>query len=203
MSPRQLLRLFETRRSESFDDQKTPAEIQASESASDNHQEFLEYVLSQIRQILGTDNWHDPVPESITSIVNSIGETGDAAHSFLADCLATDSVGDCVYATADPVDGIYQVTKCDPYTLATLPAVGIIRAKTTSTRCEVQFSGEMAGVYGSLELARPLFVGFDGGLTQTVPTPNGGPVWVQQMGKPLGASVVLVRPNDLLTKRVS
>lgn len=199
MSPRQLLRLFESRRSESFDDQKTPAEIQTSEAVSQNHQEFLDYVLSQIRQILGTDNWHDAVPTNLENVVS----TFDAANTFLADCLATDAIGDCVYATADPIGGIYQVTKCNPYTLETLPSIGIIRSKTTDTRCEVQYSGEMAGVYGSLDLSKPLFIGFDGGLTQVVPAPNGGPVWVQQMGKPLGQTIVLIRPSDLLTKRVS
>lgn len=203
MSPRQLLRLFESRRSESFDDQKTPAEIAASETASDNHQEFLEFVLSQIRQILGTDNWHDAVPVNLAEILTDINDSTNAKEAFTADCLATDAVGDCVYCTDDPVGGIYQVTKCDPYVLATLPSVGIIRAKTSATRCEVQYSGEMAGVYGSLDRTRPLFIGFDGGLTQTLPAPNGGPVWTQIMGKPLGQTIVLVRPNDLLTKRVS
>jgi len=199
VSPRQLLRLFETRPSESFDDQKTPAEIQTSEIVSENQQQFLDYVLSQIRQILGTDNWHDVVPTNLTNVVS----TFESEHTFLADCLATDMVGDCIYNTADPIGGIYQVTKCNPYTFATLPSIGIIRNKITDTRCEVQYSGEMAGVYGGLDISKPLFVGFDGGLTQVVPAPNGGPVWVQQMGKPLGQSIVLVRPNDLLTKRVS
>jgi len=199
VSPRQLLRLFESRRSEAFDDQKTPTEIQSAESVSENHQEFLEFVLSQIRQVLGTENWYDPVSTNLASIVS----TFESSNTFLADCLATDAVGDCVYATADPIGGIYQVTKCNPYTLATLPSIGIIRDKTTDTRCEVQYSGEMAGVYGSLDLSKPLFLGFDGGLTQIVPAPNGGPVWVQQMGKPLGQSIVLIRPSDLLTKRVS
>lgn len=199
MSPRQLLRLFESRQSESFDDQKTPTEIQNSESTAQNHQEFLEYVLSQIRQVLGTDNWYDAAPTNLTDVVASLA----AQYTFPADCLATDSVGDCVYATSSPIGGIYQVTKSNPYALETLPSVGIIRTKLTDTRCEVQFAGEMPGVYGSLDLAKPLFLGFDGGLTQILPAPNGGPVWVQQMGKPLGDSVVLIRPVDLLTKRVS
>ena len=72
MSPRQLLRLFESRRSESFDDQKTPTEIQSSETFSQNHQEFLEYVLSQIRQILGTANWHDPVSVDLASLLDRV-----------------------------------------------------------------------------------------------------------------------------------
>lgn len=74
MSPRQLLRLFESRRSESFDDQKTPSEIQLSETASENHQEFLEYVISQIRQILGTTNWHDPVPVDLVTLLGQVND---------------------------------------------------------------------------------------------------------------------------------
>ena len=203
MSPRQLLRLFESRRSESFDDQKTPAEIATSETVSANHQEFLEYVLSQIRQILGTDNWHDEVPVNLETVLSNINDSTNAKEAFIADCLATDSIGDCVYCTDDPIGGIYQVTKCNPYVLGTLPSVGIIRAKTSATRCEVQYAGEMSGVYGSLDRTKPVFIGFDDGLTQTVPAPNGGPVYVQQMGKPLAQTIVLVRPNDLITKRVS
>jgi len=60
--PRQKIRLFESRESDSFDDQKSAAQIATSESLSENHQQFLEYLLSQVKRIIHgnqSGNWHD------------------------------------------------------------------------------------------------------------------------------------------------
>lgn len=196
MGPRQLLRLFESRKSESFDDQKTPAQIQLAESAAQTHQDFLEYMLSQIRQIIGTEKWHDPVPISIAQLLAS-------QNAFPANCLGTDRVGDCVYPSGAPVGGVVQVTRCDPYDYATLPAIGIIVSKSTSTNCVVQYGGILPGVYGGLERPLPVFLASDGGLTHAVPTPDiGRPVWLQHMGSAVGESVIALNPSPLLTKLV-
>jgi len=191
--PRQLIRLSESRESDDFDDQKTPTQIQSAETLSENHQQFLTFVLSQIRQILGTPNWNDPVPATLLDIL--IPE-----NTFPAICLATDAVGDCVYPRADPLSGEYRVTKCDPYDLATLPAVGIISEKTSGTDCRVQYAGPLAGVYGGLDREYPVFLAADGGLTQDRPLPGPNPVWVQFMGRVLGSEELMVAPNHLLTK---
>ncbi len=65
---RQRLRLVAVRKPGTFDDQKTPAEISTSEVDSADEQGFIEAVLSQIRQVLGTLNWHDPVPISLANL---------------------------------------------------------------------------------------------------------------------------------------
>lgn len=62
MGKRQLIRLGESRKSDSFDDQKSAAQIAASELASLTHQDFLEYVLSQVKRIIYGEepgNWYD------------------------------------------------------------------------------------------------------------------------------------------------
>lgn len=67
--PRQLLRLTESRKSDSFDDQKTASEIAGSEVSSENHQQFLEFVISQIKRIIHGNragDWHND-PASVFS----------------------------------------------------------------------------------------------------------------------------------------
>lgn len=61
---RQRLRLFEIRKNESFDDQKSASEIANSEVVSADSAEFQEYVLSQLKRIIHGDdsgNWHDDI----------------------------------------------------------------------------------------------------------------------------------------------
>ena len=65
---RQRLRLVTVRKPGSFDDQKASATIAASETAAADEQEFIENVLSQIRQILGTANWYDPPTVTIADL---------------------------------------------------------------------------------------------------------------------------------------
>ena len=196
MAPRQLLRLYETRKSQSFDDQKPPEQIALSESASQTHQDFLEYMLSQIRQIIGTNKWYDPVPISISQLFAS-------QHAFPAQCLSADRVGDCIYSREAPVGGIIQVTKCDLYDYRTLPAIGIIVSKASSTSCVVQYGGVLSGVYGGLERPLPVFLDYDGGLTHVVPTPDTGrPAWLQHMGAAIGESIIALTPSPQLTKLV-
>ena len=73
---RQKLRLVTVRKPSSFDDQKTPSDIKnnAETASTENEQVFIEYVLSQLRQILGTNNWNDNVPDSLSNIVTSIAD---------------------------------------------------------------------------------------------------------------------------------
>jgi len=65
---RQRIRLVQVRKPESFDDLKTPADILANGESGADHQEQFEYVISQIRQILGTADWKDNVPVSLSDL---------------------------------------------------------------------------------------------------------------------------------------
>ena len=127
-----------------------------------------------------------------------------AAKSFLATCLSTDLVGDCVYSRADPgLDGIYQVERADPRDPAKVPAVGVIIEKLTGTSCWVQWIGELPS--GGLVHSRQAFVGPDGRLTQdaTLLVPLvGGVLFVQNMGVAMSPNILLLMPNFSLVKRV-
>jgi hypothetical protein len=65
---RQRLRLVQVRKPGSFDDEKTPADILANGESGEDQQEQIEYILSQIRQILGTADWKDNVPISLSDL---------------------------------------------------------------------------------------------------------------------------------------
>lgn len=99
-----------------------------------------------------------------------------ASDNYEADCLASDSPGDCVRITVPSVGGIRQVTKIDP-TAVGFPQIfaGIIVSKSTLTRCTVQRSGDYSVPY-SVGLAPAFFVGLDGRLLAP-PLPVDGLVW--------------------------
>lgn len=194
MGPRQLLRLFETRKSEQFDDQKTSAEIQLAEGTAQTHQDFVQYIISQVRQILGTQKWYDPVPVSLAQVLAG-------QHAFPANCLAEDRLGDCVYSRQSPVGGIIQVAHCDPYDYSTLPAIGVIVSKAAATSCVVQYGGVLSGIYSGLERPLPVFLAEDGGLTHAVPAPSvGRPVYLQHLGVAIADSIIALTPSPHLTK---
>ena len=120
-----------------------------------------------------------------------------------ANCLATDSVGDCVYVTGDTVGGFYQVAKADPRDQLKMPSIGIITIKKSATECRVQFIGEVANVYTGLIPRSTLFVGLTGRLTNIVPIPaSGGYAFVQAMGSSVSSTVVVMLPSLVLTKRI-
>lgn len=190
MSPKQLHRLFENRIPEVYDDQKTPTEIQNAEITSENFQQVLVFLISQIRQILGTSNWNDPVPVALNDILTSVS-------TFDAVCLSTDAIGDCVYSTQN-----YEVTQCNPLVEATMPASGIIIAKSDATHCTVQYSGVCTGVYGGLTVGEPLFIDSDGGLTQTLPSSPAQLYLAQGMGVAIADSSFIVRPDISMSRYV-
>lgn len=189
MSPRQLLRLFENRVPEAYDDQKTATEISNAEVTSQNFEQVITFILSQLKQILGTPNWNDAVPIDLTSVV-------PVAGTFEATCLATDSIGDCVYST-----GPYVVTKCDPQNITTMPAKGMIISKSDSTTCLVQCQGIVSNIYGGLTPGETLFVDTDGGLTSTLPTPAPGDSYIAQgIGAAVDDDAFIIRPDVMLIR---
>jgi hypothetical protein len=193
------VRLRESRKSDSFDDQKSPAQILTAENAAITHQDFLDYLLSQLRQILGTAKWSHAVPESLESLSRKL----HFQHVFPANCLPTDMVGDCVYVRENPIDGFFQVTKGDPLSLSKMPIVGIIKEKSTTTICDVQFSGVFEGIYGGMMAGRSVFVGLDGELTHIPPAPPlGGFVFWQVVGSALGDEEIILTPGVSMIQKI-
>lgn len=125
-----------------------------------------------------------------------------ARKTFEADCLVTDSAGDCVYVTADTVGGRYQISRCDPSDFNMMPSAGVITSKPTTTTCVVQWLGELQGVVSGFTPRLPVLVGETGQLSQTPPDPPTGEVrYVQTMGVALASDVVLLSPEILMVKR--
>lgn len=65
---RQRIRLVQVRKPEAFDDLKTPTDIKDNGESGRDHQEQFEYLISQVRQILGTPDWKDNVPQSLVDL---------------------------------------------------------------------------------------------------------------------------------------
>ena len=115
-----------------------------------------------------------------------------------AQCLAGDVVGNCVYAHGPRVDDDYVVRTADPANAAKMPAFGVIIAKLDDTHCWVQLTGENDELMTGMLLTRPVFVGADGALSQTLPP---APAFVQFMGTPMAPDTVWLAPNFLMTKQ--
>lgn len=112
------------------------------------------------------------------------GATGDTL--LPAFCFATDAVGDVVYIMGNKVGDRYQVTKVDIDDITTMPAIGIIVSKDSSTECRIQINGIVRGVYTGLTAQKPLFIGTDSRLTHTVTSyPTAGRRAQQMMGQAL------------------
>jgi hypothetical protein len=195
LTPRQLLRLREIRRSDAFDDQKTPTEILQAEIASVTDQDLLQYLLSQVRQILGTVDWKDPVPASLTTLAG----TGHR-NTFACACTAAETVGKFVYIAGPAVGGVYEVRNADPYDGAKMPIFGTVISKASATACTVQWTGEVTGVFSGMTPGKVYFVGTAGAI---VLTPLVGNVYVQKVGIALAESVLLLIPDLNMTRRVA
>lgn len=104
-------------------------------------------------------------------------------------CFASDVVGRAVYIMGNKVGDKYQVTTVDIDNIITVPAIGIILEKLTSTTCIVQTGGIIRDIYTGLTPQKPLFIGTDGMLTHTVASyPLTGRRAHQMMGQALATT---------------
>jgi len=120
-----------------------------------------------------------------------------------AQCAPADAIGNCVCITGPDIAGKYQVTTANPADVNKMPAWGVIKKKTSSTECKVQFVGEIKGMYALMIPQDVLFVGSDGKLSNIPPAPSvGGYAFVQAMGHVLSDDALLLMPTFSLTKRI-
>ncbi|HUX16555.1 MAG TPA: hypothetical protein VMW52_08775 [Phycisphaerae bacterium] len=113
---------------------------------------------------------------------------------FEADCLAADAVEDLVYIRANKSGGFFQVEKVDIQAPATMPAIGMILEKSTSTRCFVQVFGiiELSG----LVVGDRYWVGADSQIAASPPTRVVGvQVIAQVVGVALSGTELLFNPD--------
>ena len=120
-----------------------------------------------------------------------------AATSFTADCPSATAVGDFVYITGAAVSGIRQVDTVDITVVATMPAIGVVISKATTTRCTVQTGGEITTV-APLTVGKVYYVGADGTpvLVGGFPTLTIGEIAVfQDIGYAVDTNVLVVLPS--------
>lgn len=116
------------------------------------------------------------------------------AEFVIADCLATNAVGDMVRVYADEVAGVYQVMDLDILSTDWHLPVGMITRKLSSTRCAVQVGGEVKGIYTGLTPGKPLFINTASRLQHAVPShPATGVTWIHPAAQALSSSTVLLR----------
>lgn len=120
--------------------------------------------------------------------------------AYDANCLVTDSPGDGVYCTGEPVGTQYQVTKVNidsPIARESI-AFALIVSKSSDTDCVIVVAGMVVGLFTSLTPGLRMFVGVDGALQQGPPTrPSSGTRIVQEMGYVVGANVVSVQRRQV------
>jgi hypothetical protein len=125
---------------------------------------------------------------------------GSAPTVLLADCLATDSVGCAVRVMGDAVAGAYQVTKVDiDQTVAPQQAISlaVIKSKASSTRCVIQTSGVLDGVFSGLTPGKRMFVGATGQLQEGPPSyPSSGARMLQLAAFVLSSTAILIGFNS-------
>lgn len=157
----------------------------------------------------------DIAPADVTEDPAAAGTSGEASRqdhkhyvdlsqAFRADaeCLTGDAVGGLVYVRADISAGRYVVETADPTDFSKMPAVAMIIAKTSSTLCEIQFSGEVAGVYSGLTPGDVLYVGEDGNLATAPPAPTSSvKKYYQVAGVALASNVVGLSPDPIVVRR--
>ena len=121
----------------------------------------------------------------------------------LADCLATDAIGDFVYVTADEISGRIQVSKVDITDSNKMPAFGVITSKPSTTTCTVQTSGEVSGVYTGMTPQALIFVGSDSRLSELSPDPPPATTYyVQSAGQVLSSTKFMLQLEKIVIKRV-
>lgn len=125
------------------------------------------------------------------------GGGGGLVPTFNATCASSDVVGDLVRVTA-PLKVVSRVSITD---VLTMPAIGVIIQKPSSTSAVVQCTGLIQGVYTGLTPGGMYFVGSNGRPTISVPTPGvGTSVFLQLIGVAVDADVLLLAPNLMLSE---
>lgn len=203
------VRLYQVRRGDSLDDQRSPVEIQSAPSAASDQEQFQDALLSQVKRILWGDNpghWYDNFKGlGLKSLSDLTASTATGGQVFEAACAATDTVGTFVRISGDEVDGLTSVTAVDITDSDKMPCVGVVVYKHSSTRCRVARDGRVSFT----DLANPLipgkryFVGYDGRPTRTPPSLYASPTgyaMLQCIGVAASSSSLEFRPDTFIVR---
>lgn len=116
-------------------------------------------------------------------------------------CQAGDDQGDLIHFIDPVTPGTLEVERVDPRFRIKMPAIGIIKEKTTATEATVLLYGYNKGLYSGLTINEALYVGIDGRITTTPPTPSiGGSIYIQFVGETIGFDEIVFWPNHMMIK---
>lgn len=121
-----------------------------------------------------------------------------------ARCNTSDVVGDLVFVNGSFVGGLPNISKADVSNRVFMPVIAVITAKSDSTHCTIQFSGNVTSIYSGLTIGRVYFVGTDGRPSVTPPAAGmSGKAYVQAIGVAIDPSVLRLNPSTEMVVRVS
>lgn len=203
------VRLYQVRRGDSLNDQRSPVEIQSAPSAASDQEQFQEAVLSQLKRILWGDNpghWYDNFQgQGLKSLADLASLNATGGQVFEATCAPTDEVGTFVRIAGDEVDGLTSVTAVDVTDSAKMPCVGVLVYKYSSTRCRVARDGRVSfpALASPLIPGKRYFVDYDGAPTSNPPSLYASPsgyVMLQCVGVAASSSSLELRPDTFIVK---
>lgn len=122
---------------------------------------------------------------------------------FDAGCPAYVAIDDLVYVTGPSIAGLVQVDRVDITNSATMPAIGIVTEKVTTTRCKVVVVGEVNPSI-TLTPGKRYFASSTGAITVTVPTPSGpgAQAMVQAIGYAIDTDRLMMLPNLMPVRKL-
>lgn len=117
----------------------------------------------------------------------------------LANCLASDNVGNAVYCTSDKTGSYYNVTTVDITDRSKMEALGVIIEKTSITTCKIQMFGLIQSVFTGLTPGAQMVIGLNGVLTHPSQLPDEfvTPYWFQAMGQAISSTDVVLHINPV------
>jgi hypothetical protein len=138
--PLSLVRLREIRKGDSLNDQLSAGQILSVESTASTQDDLQDGILSQLKRIIwGNDvgNWND---DFMAQYVSTLKELSNG-RLFFANCLTSDTEGQLVRIASADILGVANVTKVSPEYVSTMPTIGMLVEKISTTTCIVQTSG--------------------------------------------------------------
>jgi hypothetical protein len=108
-------------------------------------------------------------------------------------CDASTQIGDIV--CINPSNPTILLVNSDNRT--SNPSIGIVIKKSSSTRAKIQLFGECSIAITGLQVSRPVFLGTDGKLTQTIPATG----FIQKMGIALEDNKIFLNVDYMRIKR--
>lgn len=124
-----------------------------------------------------------------TGQIDTVADPLDVPFTFEARCSVTESVSQCV-SMLSSVTGSYVVRRANINDVGSMPAIGVIIAKSGDSNCTVAYFGHVSA--SGLTPGRTCYVGSGSSMTTTRPD---GLVYIQAIGAAKTTSSILLNPS--------